>query len=123
MNTIRIALLQMKPRLRDILTDAVVHEQDMELVPYGFALAAGPTPADPVVLVREVPDPLDAEVPGQLLGACPRARVLLIADSGEQAAVYELRPMCRVLPNLSIGQVLDAVRFGIERGTGQEQRA
>jgi hypothetical protein len=123
MNMIRIALLQMKPRLRDILIDAVVREPDMELMPRAFALAAKPAAADLIVLVREVPDPLDAELPRHLLGAPPRTRVLLIADSGEQGAIYELRPMRRVLPNLSVSEVLDAIRFGPERGTGQDQRA
>jgi hypothetical protein len=81
---------------------------------------AGPdaeiTAARPDVLVCEIADPVDVEVPTRLLHAAPRARVLVIAEAGDRAALYELRPTQKVLLNVSMNEVIDAIRFGLEQG-------
>ena len=113
---IRVALISMRPKLRDILSDAVAREKDMQLIPCHPGLAASAATARADVLVCEIEDPVDAEVPTRLLHAAPRARVLMIAEAGDRAALYELRPTKKVLLNVSMHQVIDAIRFGLEQG-------
>lgn len=122
MKTIRVALMSMRPRLRDILTDAISREPDMEVVaaPGGPAstLNAGP----PDVLVGESQNPLDAGPPSGLLRAVPGARVLMVSGLGDQAAVYELRPTRAVIGTVGIHQVIEAIRFGLNGpSTGQPE--
>lgn len=111
-----MALLGMKPKLRDILADAIGREADMQLV----AFAAGSSPRSPEsvpdVMICESADPLEAVAPTEMLRAAPLARVLVIAGTGDRAAVYELQPIRRELSNLSINAVIDAVRHGVAVG-------
>ena len=111
-----MALLGMKPKLRDILADAIGREPDMELV--AFAAESQPASRDssPDVMICESADPLEAIAPTELLRAAPAARVLMIAGTGEHGAVYELQPVRRELSNLSITAVIDAVRHGLAVG-------
>lgn len=124
-HTIRVALLDMKLMLRDMLTGVLACEQDMKLMHCPRAEAAELAALRPDVLVCEMDDALDLELPRRLLGLLPRARVLVVADTGDQAAVYELRPTRTVLLGVSIEQVLHAIRFGPEpddRLTGAPRR-
>ncbi len=114
MSNIRVALLGMKSRLRDILTDAIAREHDMELMPYRFdphADVAGPMPD---AVVCEVPDPLDMTLPDRVLRTLPRARVLVVAGAGDRAALYELQPGRRVMVDVSVDQLIEALRLGLE---------
>lgn len=113
---IRVALISMKPKLRDILSDAVAREKDMQLIRCQTCPDAEISAARPDVLVCEIEDPVDDEVPTRLLHAAPRARVLMIAEAGDLAVLYELRPTHKVLRNVSMNQVIDAIRFGLEQG-------
>jgi DNA-binding NarL/FixJ family response regulator len=117
-NTIRVALVGTRPRLRDILADVVAREQDMELMHYGGGPDADLIAARPDVVVCEIENPFDIQLPTRLLRAVPQARVLMVADTGKQAAVYELRPTRKVLPNVSIDEVIEAIRFGLEQNSG-----
>jgi len=112
-STIRVALVSMRPKLRDILTDVVAREQDMELIHCQIGSDADLAAAQPNVLVCEIGNPLDGRLPARLLRAVPRSRVLVIADTGDRAALYELRPTRKVLQDVSIEQVIDAIRFGL----------
>lgn len=112
---IRVALISMRPKLRDILSDAVAREKDMQLIPIQAAPVTDVCAARADVLVCEVADPVDAEVPTRLLRTAPRARVLMIAETGDRAALYELRPTRKVLLNVSMNQVIDAIRFGLDQ--------
>ena len=113
---IRVALISTRPKLRDILSDAVAREKDMQLIPCHAAPVADIAACRADVLVCEIEDPVDAEVPTRLLRAAPRARVLMIAEAGDRAALYELRPTQKVLLNVSMTQVINAIRFGLEQG-------
>jgi DNA-binding NarL/FixJ family response regulator len=114
---IRVALVNIRPKLRDILTDAVAREKDMKLIHCQIGANATTVGARPDVIVSEIRDPIDVEVPTRLLRAVPRARVLMVADAGDVAALYELRPTHKVLRNVSMNQVIDAIRFGLEQGS------
>jgi hypothetical protein len=113
LRTIRVALLAMKPRLRDILSDAVAGQRDMEIIHRPLGLDRALLSAAPDALVLETVDPLDDEIPASLLRALPRSRVLLVCDTGDRAAVYELRASRRVLSNVSMSEVIDTIRFGL----------
>jgi hypothetical protein len=105
----------MRPKLRDILTDAVAREEDMELIHCRIGANTTSVGARPDVIVSEIPDPIDLEAPMRLLHAVPSARVLMVAETGDLAALYELRPTKKVLLNVSMSQVIDAIRFGLDR--------
>lgn len=113
---IRVALISMRPKLRDILSDAVAREKDMQLIPCHSGPAADITAAGADVLVYEVADPVDAAIPTRLLRSAPRARVLMVAATGDRAALYEMRPIRKVLLNVSMSEVIDAIRFGLDQG-------
>lgn len=114
----------MKRRLRDILTDAVQRERDIELIPWEIDRQVTSAELVPDVVVGERPDPLDASFALQVLNALPRARVLLISSSGERAALHELRPTHRMFVDLSLAQVLKAIRSDIrEDGSPPAGRA
>lgn len=103
----------MKARLRHILTDAIAREPDMELTPYPFDPCAEPRDI-PDAIVAEVEDPLDPALPDHLLRIFPRARALMISATGDRAAVYELRPLHRVMVDVSIQAAIEALRWGLE---------
>jgi DNA-binding NarL/FixJ family response regulator len=115
--TIRVALMGMRPRLRDILTDALSRAPDVDLIewPTGstsetVALAS----THPDVMVYEGRDPLDFGQPSQLLRAVPGARVLVVATSGDHAALFELRPTRAVMRTVGIDQLVAAIRYGFD---------
>ena len=117
MNTTRVALMGMRPRLRDILTDALSRTTDVDVVDWGqgceadlSAIAA----THPDVMVCEAHDPLEPGPPSRLLRAVPGARVLVVGDSGDQAALFELRPTRTVMRTVGIDQVVSAIRHGFE---------
>jgi len=111
-----VALLGMKPKLRDILADAIGREADMQLV--DCPTGTQPQSSDPIpdVMICESADPLEAIAPTELLRSAPHARVLVIAGTGDRAAVYELQPIWRELSDLSIDAVIAAVRYGLAVG-------
>jgi hypothetical protein len=111
-----VALLGMKPKLRDILADAIGREADMRLVTFAAGSQSPSPDSPPDVMICESADPLEVTAPTELLHAAPHARVLVIAGTGDHAAVYELQPVRRELSNLSISAVIRAVRHGLAAG-------
>lgn len=115
--------MTMRPRLREILTEAIAREPDMALTPW----TPGTTPlpaARPDALVYELADPFDSAVPTRVLDVLPASRVLLVADSGEAAAVYELRPTRAVMHCIGIDELIAAIRSGLDgAATGQMAKA
>ncbi len=112
MKTVSIALLWMRPRLRDILTDALAREPDMHVLEWQPQLdTLTATRAD--VVVCEAEDPLEATVPMQLLRALPESRVLMVAESGDRAAIYELRPTRALMRKVGMDHLVAAIRFGV----------
>jgi hypothetical protein len=103
----------MQPRLRSILTDALAREEDMELIPYQLTAGAAPDAEAPDAIVCQIDDPLDVALPDRLFRTMPRGRVLLVADTGDQAAVYELQPARRVFLDVSVAQLISAIRSGL----------
>ena len=114
MKTIRVALMGMRPRLRDILTDAIARERDMELIDYQIRDEQAILADRPDVMVCESDNPLDLGLPTRLLRTVPLGRVLLVGASGDHAALYELRPLRTVMRTVGIDEVIAAIRFGLQ---------
>jgi hypothetical protein len=104
--------MTMRPRLREILTEAITRERDMTLSSWSDR-AETSVSARPDALVYEVADPFDSMLPARVLDALPASRVLLVSDSGEAAAVYELRPTRAVMHCIGIDAVIGAIRYGL----------
>jgi hypothetical protein len=104
----------MRPRLREILDDALAREPDIALVARNLTSDAALVDVRPDVVVCEAANALDPSRPKALLQVLPRARVLMIAHSGRQAVVFELRPTRLVLREVSMRDIVDAVRTAIQ---------
>lgn len=112
MHTIRIALIEVTPRLRDIVSAAVAATGDIEVMPYDPGEHEGGPAPDAVIC--QVRDPMDLARADALLRRLPRARMVMVADSAERAAVYELQPTRRVMVNVSIEDLIEAIRVGVD---------
>ena len=109
MTALRVALLEMPPRLRDILVDALRPETGIEVVHRPVAdERLSDVHAD--VLVYAVADVLDPGRPAALLGERPRARVVTIDPDGSRGALFELRPARLRLQRLSLAGLVGAIR-------------
>ena len=116
MKKIRVVLMAMRPRLRDILTDALSREPDMDVIEWRTGPGDELIATRPDVMVFESADPLDIDSPTRLLRAIPTARVLVVADAGDQAAVFELRPTRTVMGTVGMQHIITAIRSGLAGG-------
>ena len=107
---IRILLMNLRPRLRDIIVDALTNEEDLEfsLDELGSERDLGYTSGD--VLIVGIAEPNKTEVPLRLLSKVPEMSVLMIAITGETAAMYQLRPHRKSMGNLTAQGLIDAIR-------------
>ncbi len=106
--------------LRDIVTDAVTNEPDVEV-----SGCLGPQEslqeglervhADVVIVGRRRPDLTVAE---EVWSKWPRVKVLMIAEGGRSAVLYVLRPDEIVLGDVSPEALAAAIR-GHERGAAR----
>jgi hypothetical protein len=109
---LNVALLTMKPRLRDILSTAIGGQDGLALVDWHPDRLAINDKA-PDVFVQEVPDVADPTLPTELLRGPMHGRVLLVRETGSDAAIYELRLERGYIANVAIDQLIDAIRLGI----------
>jgi len=108
--------MAMRPRLRDILTDALSREPDMDVIEWRTDPGDELIATHPDVMVCESADPFDIGPPTRLLRAVPNARVLVVAAQGDQAAVFELRPTRTVMGTVAMQHVIPAIRSGLAGG-------
>jgi hypothetical protein len=113
MSRLNVALLAMKPRLRDILSRAIQSHDGLALVDWRPDAPRPPSEPFPDVFVQEVADPGDASLPTDLLSGPMRGRVLVVSETGSDAAIYELRLDRSVMTNVAIDQIIKAIRFGV----------
>jgi hypothetical protein len=122
MPTIRVLLRDMPQILRDILENAISSQPDMALID-----DPGDLPRPPGEVQRGpdlVPDAVivgttefqHAQNASALLSRWPRSRILMIATSGHQAVLYELRPHTTELGELSPSDLVHAIRSAVLRG-------
>jgi DNA-binding NarL/FixJ family response regulator len=110
---IRIVVVGVRKLGAAILTEAIAGEPDLELV----EVLADPVELAPLirrgdidVVIAEVDETERTDVFSALLYECPRLRVLVLSLRGADTALYELRPYRISLGNVSIAELLDAVR-------------
>jgi hypothetical protein len=109
--TLRVALLPMKPRLRDILTESLGRNA-MQILDAPFDQQGMLEALQPDAVICETGNPLDVAMADRLLRLVPRSRVVMVAATGDQAVVYELQPQRRVILNVSPVDLIEAIRFG-----------
>ena len=110
-----MGLTNVRPRLRDIVVDAVTHEMDMELIDVELNTERDLERARVDVLIVGTGEPNDDAVPTQLLSIAPRMSVLMIATTGVAAALYQLRPMGEPLGHVTAASLIRAIRHGAGR--------
>jgi len=108
--------------LRDIITDAIAAQPDMEIVgrreaATGLPETAESTNADIVVLARDGIAEEDAGFDDVLYGRT-RRRVLQIFDQGRYGSLHELRPCQVPLGEMSPPRLLEAIRGSVGRTAG-----
>jgi hypothetical protein len=110
---IRILLMNLRPRLRDIIVDGLAGES-------GFAFTIAELDAERDLdfvtgdlLIAGVTEPNDIEVPMRLLSKVPEISVLTISISGETAAMYQLRPHRKSMGNLTVPALMAAIRMSV----------
>src|ERR1041385_5185250 len=97
--------------LREIVTEVVSSESDLEIVEaldLGAALATMRTSRACVVLTRLEAPP--SETIDRFLDTCSHVRILALSSDGRDGAVYELRPRRRLLGEVSPSVLLVAIR-------------
>jgi DNA-binding NarL/FixJ family response regulator len=116
---IRVLLADMPPMLRDIVTDAVSNEPDVEVLG-----GLGPGESLEATLERVQPDvliigrrPPDLTVAEEVWLKWPRVKVLMIAGGGRSAVLYLLRPAEIALGDVSPEGLAAAIRGSCTDGT------
>jgi hypothetical protein len=107
---IRIALMDLHPRLRDIIVDAVTDEPDLEIAWPELRSDGDLERLDADVVIAGTAEPANPEVPVRLLSIAPRISVLMVAASGRTAALYELRPRKTPLGDITPSALIAAIR-------------
>jgi hypothetical protein len=100
-----------------MLTDVIAREPDMQVVPFQLAADVASTRDEPDVMVCEIENPLDRTLAAHLLSQAPRAHLLMVASTGERAVLYGLQPRHQVFPDVSMEEVIRAIRHGLPDGT------
>ena len=104
-------MMNVRPRLRDIIVDAVSNEPDIELMSVEPQSERDLESAGADVLIVGTAEPNDLEVPARLLYVAPRMSVLMIAASGSAAVLYELRPRKLPLGDVTAAGLIAAIRL------------
>lgn len=107
--------MELQPRLRDIVIDALDEAPDLELV------STSPVPevrleesgADVVIAGTDEPD--SRSLPLRILSIAPRLHVLMVATNGQTAAMYELHPHQTLHRSLTRAGLIAAIRQSVER--------
>lgn len=110
MRRIRIALMDLQPRLRDIIVDAVADEPDLEIATPELRSDDDFGQLDADVVIAGAAEPADSDLPVRLLSMAPRISVLMVAISGQTAALYELRPQHTALGDITPAALIAAIR-------------
>jgi uncharacterized protein YgbK (DUF1537 family) len=110
-NRIRVGMMNVRPRLRDIIVDAVRNESDVELMSIELQSERDLESAGVDVLIVGTAEPEDLELPVRMLYAAPRMSVLMIAASGCGAVLYELRPRKQSLGDVTAAGLIAAIRL------------
>jgi DNA-binding NarL/FixJ family response regulator len=120
---VRVLLLELPQLLRGILEHAVHHRRDCVLLkesarPFTIALEPA-TPPDIVILGLTAAQ--DATLVPALFARWPQAHVMTVTEAGDDAAMYELRPSCRPMGQMSPDAIVEALRDAVQRRRDQTE--
>jgi hypothetical protein len=102
--------MDLQPRLRDIIVDAVADEPDLEIAGPELCSDCDLNQLDADVVIAGTEEPADTELAVRLLSMAPRISVLMVATSGHTAAMYELRPQQTPLGDITPASLIAAIR-------------
>jgi len=111
---IRVVLVELTGLTRDLVQGILAQAGDIDLVGdlsiSDFARVDAPVGADVAILAGDTRSL--TERAHQLLKLQPLLRILAVAHGGREGSLYELRPHCTPLGELSSHVLLNAVRTG-----------
>lgn len=114
---IRVLLLEIPKLLRDILEQTIRHDDDYELIVdrrSATAMLAGQAVLpDAVILGLTAAE--DATLVPTLLARWPTTQVVTVAQTGGDTLIYELRPSCRMMNNVTPAEILAVLRGSVRR--------
>jgi DNA-binding NarL/FixJ family response regulator len=107
---VRATLADMSPRLRDIVSDILVDEPDIQIVESTIdqLRRAGADPCD-VLVTEAAGDDID-QWARELLRLVPCGGVVVITAKGDRAVVHGRRQQRYVLSEVSLGELAKAIR-------------
>lgn len=119
MNPIRVLLLGLPVMLRQIVSQTIAAEPDLEIVGEleDMRLAAARQPHVVIVGLGADEPVLEACVPAvvrALLDHLPRAKVLGLLPDGRSGYVYELRPQRAPIGELSPATLITSIRKAVQ---------
>jgi hypothetical protein len=104
-------LMGLRPRLRDIIIDAVENDPGLVLVSNELQQESEQGSADAVVVVAGTAEPNDSAVPLRLLWSFPGISVLMIAMSGDEAVLYQLRLQREPVRDVTASGIVATIRM------------
>jgi DNA-binding NarL/FixJ family response regulator len=115
MKRIRVILIGLAQMLREIVTQAVGREPDIEIVrnyPPTVDLATAVTESKASVVIASAAA-CDPSTVRRALGKSPQVKIVSISDDAQQIALYEFAVRRRNLGDLSPAQLLAAIRSAV----------
>jgi succinylglutamate desuccinylase len=104
----RVLLSRMPQILRDILEHAILQQPDLQLLAEGWLCHPGGSAPDVVVVAAGSHGV--SRAPLALLRRWPGARVIVVAPTEGEVALYELKPHVTELGPVSASEIVQAIR-------------
>jgi DNA-binding NarL/FixJ family response regulator len=114
---IRILLARMPRMVCDILREVLDAQPDMRVVAElgnGQVLSERVAAERPDVVIVGLERDEPPAICGELLSDHPRVRIVAVEESGRRASLYELRPTCTVLHELSGDELVASIRRAVQ---------
>jgi len=113
----RVLLLEMPQLLRGILEQAIEARDDCELLNLtnGTLPMFADTSRSPDAVIMGITDEKDATLLPALFARWPNARVMTVTLPGEEAAIYELKPLQGAFRQMSPTEIIDALHRVVHR--------
>jgi hypothetical protein len=106
--------MDLKPRLRDVVIDAVSDAMDLELVSSNPISEGALRDCGADVVIAAARQLSDRRMAARLLAIAPRMRVLTVAVNGRSAATWELRLNRTLHRSITRAGLIDAIRQSVQ---------